>query len=323
MATVSIVIPVHNPGPYLREALASVHRQTYRDWDVTVVDDASSEELSWVLDEFPDVRLIHQPHGGASIARNRGVLESTGELVAFMDQDDLWLPWKLERQVAALLGHPAAGLCFSDVRIFRDGEIDDLVEGMDDPARASAVLLLAGGSGWSGLAESVRCFGSRFVVPSSILYRRIALASAGLLDPLTPFSGDFDMLMKVGARHPVLHIGASDVLYRKHDSNFSDRYEVGRAETAALVERYTALARSLGDTALEQAVAESLRRPRGLFAAQAFDCARRARRSGDRRAAARHLRNALALNPAFVVNSIVVHQLLPLLRKSPRQRTGR
>src|SRR4051812_37428368 len=113
MPQVSVVIPVHNPGRFLRPALASVFAQSFTDFEVTVIDDASVEDLSWVPDEFPRVRVIRQSHAGVSVARNRGILCSGGAFISLMDQDDMWHPRKLERQVGALLDCPDAGMCHS------------------------------------------------------------------------------------------------------------------------------------------------------------------------------------------------------------------
>src|SRR5262245_18337780 len=104
MPKVSIVIPAYNPGSYLRAALESVHRQSFRDWEVSVIDDGSREDLTWISREFPKAILVRQANRGASVARNNGILRTTGELIAFMDQDDVWSDQKLERQVAVMDG---------------------------------------------------------------------------------------------------------------------------------------------------------------------------------------------------------------------------
>ena len=82
MPTVSIIIPVHNPGQLLKPALESIMSQTFRDFEVVVVDDESKEDLSWVTREFP-VRIIRQNHGGASIARNLGIVSTNSGIHCF------------------------------------------------------------------------------------------------------------------------------------------------------------------------------------------------------------------------------------------------
>jgi glycosyltransferase involved in cell wall biosynthesis len=313
MPTVSIIIPVHNPGPFLREALRSVHEQTFEDWELLLVDDNSSEDLSWVTREFPRAILIRQAHGGASVARNNGILNSTGTFIAFMDQDDLWQTRKLERQVAALHAQPDSAVCFCDLQLIDADGKPLSADGGDGGGRggtsAEPIVELDNSGppkspGTSKLCASVRYFSSRFVVPSTVMLRRSCLAISGLLDPFIPFSGDYDLLIKLGAKYKVIRIPATDVLYRKHANNFSDRYQVGRREVEVLVYKYRALARAQGDVELEKNAAKLFRRPSSMYAAQAFDCARRSYRQRQFKSLAYHLACAFWFSPLFVLGSI-------------------
>ncbi|HUT35664.1 MAG TPA: glycosyltransferase [Planctomycetota bacterium] len=100
MPRVSVVIPAFNAERYLRETLESVLAQTYRDFEVVVVDDGSSDGTAELAASFGEpVRCIRQANAGPSAARNRGIREARGELIAFVDSDDLWLPEKLAEQV--------------------------------------------------------------------------------------------------------------------------------------------------------------------------------------------------------------------------------
>jgi glycosyltransferase involved in cell wall biosynthesis len=256
-----------------------------------------------VADYSPKVRIIRQPHGGASRARNRGVLATAAPYIAFMDQDDLWAPKKLERQVELLADRADLGLCYSGVTVFSGtADLRDLV---DSSVLDYEVVLPNPKTtpGVSPLTASLQHFAKSFVVPSSTLIRRSALADAGLLDPFLPFSGDFDALIKIGGRHGVARLHHADVLYRKHEGNYSDRYEVGRREVEALIARYVAYANATGDKSLAQAAPGALRRPRGLYAAQAYDRARVAARRRDYREAARQLTRAACFSPRVVARS--------------------
>jgi len=98
---VSVVIPTFNRAATISAAIQSVLQQTYRDIEVIVVDDGSTDETPEVLRRFEDrVRVLRQLNAGPSAARNRGVAASRGSLLAFLDSDDVWLPEKIERQVA-------------------------------------------------------------------------------------------------------------------------------------------------------------------------------------------------------------------------------
>ncbi|MGH2885889.1 MAG: glycosyltransferase family 2 protein, partial [Solirubrobacteraceae bacterium] len=111
MAHVSVIMPVHNGAQYVADAIRSVLSQTHTDLDLIVVDDGSSDDTAAVVGGFDDsrVRLLRQMQSGVAIARNRGLGEANGELVAFLDHDDIWLPDKLASQIP-LFAQPAVGV---------------------------------------------------------------------------------------------------------------------------------------------------------------------------------------------------------------------
>lgn len=100
----SVVIPLYNKAPYITRALDSVVTQTFADFEVIVVDDGSTDEGSQIVDAYNDVRvrLVRQSNWGPGAARNRGIVEARGELIAFLDADDEWLPEYLTEGVALL-----------------------------------------------------------------------------------------------------------------------------------------------------------------------------------------------------------------------------
>jgi glycosyltransferase involved in cell wall biosynthesis len=120
---VSVIIPTHNYGRFLGEALESVLSQSFEDFEVTVVDDGSTDHTQEVLDGFRDPRLrrIHTRRGGNSVAINTGLDAARGELIAILDADDRWRPAKLERQVAMMRAEPELGAVFTDFARFNDG----------------------------------------------------------------------------------------------------------------------------------------------------------------------------------------------------------
>jgi glycosyltransferase involved in cell wall biosynthesis len=110
--TVSVVITAYNRPDYLQAALNSALGQTYGNYEIIVVDDCSETDLSGVIEPPPGgIRYVRQSeNAGPSAARNRGVALAKGDYVAFLDDDDQWLPNKLDLQVAAMDGHEAC-LC--------------------------------------------------------------------------------------------------------------------------------------------------------------------------------------------------------------------
>jgi len=103
--TVSVIIPVYNVAPYVREALDSVVNQTYRNLEVLIIDDGSTDGSSQICDSYksdPRVTVIHQKNGGLSNARNTGLDHATGDFIAFLDPDDAWHPSFIEILLSAI-----------------------------------------------------------------------------------------------------------------------------------------------------------------------------------------------------------------------------
>lgn len=118
---VSVIIPVHNGARYLGSAIESTLAQTAAPCEVLVVDDGSEDDSARVAEQYPaPVRVLRRPHGGAAAARNTGCRAARGSLIAFLDADDLWLPEKLEAQIALLQKDPLADLAFTQLEQFED-----------------------------------------------------------------------------------------------------------------------------------------------------------------------------------------------------------
>ncbi|HEU4391938.1 MAG TPA: glycosyltransferase family A protein, partial [Blastocatellia bacterium] len=108
---VTVVIPAYNAAKYLIESVDSVLAQSFRDFEVIVVDDGSTDETPEILKSYrSEIRCIRTDNRGPSSARNLAIRESRGELIAFQDADDVWHPEKLSRQVALLEEHPELGV---------------------------------------------------------------------------------------------------------------------------------------------------------------------------------------------------------------------
>lgn len=126
---VSVIIPTHNRAEMLRRAIASVLAQTFTDTEIIVVSDGSVDHTAEVVAFFADPRLRflrHETARGASAARNTGLRAATGRMVAFLDDDDEWLPQKLAVQVPVLEGAgPEVGLVYCWIESVRDGQCVD------------------------------------------------------------------------------------------------------------------------------------------------------------------------------------------------------
>ncbi|MBI4402274.1 MAG: glycosyltransferase family 2 protein, partial [Nitrospirae bacterium] len=120
---VSVVIPLYNARDVIRHTIASVLAQTWKDYEIIVVDDGSTDGSGAVVRGIGDhIRYVRQENAGVARARNRGIAESTGAAIALLDHDDLWHPTKLEKQVQVLERQPEVGMVITDVaHIDREG----------------------------------------------------------------------------------------------------------------------------------------------------------------------------------------------------------
>jgi glycosyltransferase involved in cell wall biosynthesis len=118
MRSVSVIIPAYNAEKFLRDAIQSVIAQNYPSLELIVVDDGSTDGTADVIKEFPQVEYVHQQNQGTAAALNTAVQLARGDLFAFLDSDDLWLPKKLEKQVDILSHNEHVGMVFSQIQDF-------------------------------------------------------------------------------------------------------------------------------------------------------------------------------------------------------------
>ena len=121
MPRVSVIIPAYNCARYLPRAIDSVLAQTYRDYEILLVDDGSTDDTRDVVMQYGDkVTYLHQQNRGVSAARNHAISRASGELLAYLDADDMWYPAKLEKQVAFLASNPECGMVHSEMSVVND-----------------------------------------------------------------------------------------------------------------------------------------------------------------------------------------------------------
>lgn len=99
---VSVIIPTYNRAKIIHKTIESALSQTFRNFEVIIVDDGSEDDTRSIVEQYNGVKYIYQPHRNVSCARNNGISHANGEYIAFLDSDDVWLPMKLEKQVRFL-----------------------------------------------------------------------------------------------------------------------------------------------------------------------------------------------------------------------------
>ena len=121
---VSVIIPIYNGEAYLSEAIESVINQTYSPIELIIVDDGSTDNSKEIALSYSQVNYIYQENQGVAVARNTGIAKCQGEYIALLDQDDLWLPNKLELQVEYLNSHPEISYVLGEQKIFLESGIE-------------------------------------------------------------------------------------------------------------------------------------------------------------------------------------------------------
>lgn len=117
--TVSVVVPTYNTARYISEAIKSIQAQIFKDFQIIVVDDGSTDNTKEVIEPFRgEIRYIYQANKGRAGARNTGIRIASGKYIAFLDSDDLWTPGKLQKQVDIMDRNPDIDLLFGDKRRF-------------------------------------------------------------------------------------------------------------------------------------------------------------------------------------------------------------
>lgn len=181
---VSVVIPAYNRADVIERAITSVLAQDYAPLELIVVDDGSTDATCQVVEAIADdrVRLVRQPNGGVAAARNRGIAEARGDLVAFLDSDDEWLPGKLAAQVALFRkGSPRLGLVYGGIeRIAADG---------------SRAIVEASHRGW--IYRDLLAHNIVTGCGSTPVFRRDALLLVGGYDTGLPANEDYDLVLRV------------------------------------------------------------------------------------------------------------------------------
>lgn len=203
---VSVVVPAHNAGRWIAECIGSLLSQTVQDVEVIVIDDASSDDTLSVVRAAADSRVVvvaNERNIGAAASRNRGIERATGEFLAFMDADDIALPYRFEKQLAFFRAHPDVDMCGGWMQTF--GRRSDLWLAQARHEDIKAELLYACG-----------------MQQSTVMCRRAAFLRNGLkYDPTIGVSEDYDLWTRSADVLRLANLQEVLVRYRVHGDNQS------------------------------------------------------------------------------------------------------
>ncbi len=226
MPKVSVVIPAYNAMAFLPEALNSVFNQTYRDFEVIVVNDGSTDKTEqWVSQiEDPRVKLVSQENKGLAGARNTGIGNAQGEYIAFLDDDDLWESTKLEKQVNVLDENPEVGLVYTWVSV-----IDT-----DGKSKGKILCNSEEGNVWKKLLEH------NIVESGSVaMVRHSCYQSVGLYDCTlaSSYAEDWDMWLRIAAQYRFQAILEPLVYYRDTPNSLSKNWRATEQSYQIIIEK--------------------------------------------------------------------------------------
>ncbi|MCD6459503.1 glycosyltransferase [bacterium] len=216
---VSIIIPVYNRRKLLPRAVDSVLNQSYKKFELIIIDDGSTDNPAEIAGKYNDSRIkfIRIPHGGVSTARNTGVSLAQYDYIAFLDSDDQWVKHKLEKQINSLSKNNSYHICYTGEQWIRNGK----------PFTHKKAL-----KKFSGFVFD-KCLSDCFIGCSTVLLRKNLFEQSGGFDPALTVCEDYDFWLKITAKYPVLlieepliikHGGHSDQLSIKFWGN--DRFRV-------------------------------------------------------------------------------------------------
>ena len=230
---ITVILPTYNRLPMLKRAIGSVLKQTYRNFEVIVVDDGSTDGTEGYLANFPKKGdryglntcplfvYIRQENRGVSAARNAGIKHAKGKLIALLDSDDEWLPKKLAGQIGFFQKNPEAMICQTEETWIRNGK------------RVNPMKKHKKHSGWI----FKDCLPLCIVSPSAVMMRRELFDQVGNFDESLPACEDYDLWLRVAAKFPIYLIDEPlTIKYGGHADQLSrtvlslDRYRIKSLE---------------------------------------------------------------------------------------------
>lgn len=286
--TTSVVLPTNRAGPFLEEAISSVISQTVADWELLLVDSNCPVDLGdYVVDDR--IRVVSSPSRGLSAARNAGVAAARGRYIAFLDDDDLWHPTKLERQLGVLEANAGIGVCHTAVSVI------DAVGRVVKPSFGRAVTFQEAMADRGTLASS------------SLMLRAQVIRSIGGYDVTFGHAQDLDLALRLLRTASVEFLDEVLVSYRMHSNNASREYLTQARGALRALAKQRRQAYAERDWRIWVAGWRGAATVRNGYARNAFARSYRAFRAGlPLSQVLEHLANGFALCPPTIVLSVAL-----------------
>jgi len=208
---ISVIIPTYNTAELIKKALDSVLKQTYKPYEIIVVDDGSTDNTKHALRKYyKKIKYYYWKNHGLSAARNKGIKKSKGELIALLDSDDYWHPDKLKEQVKL----------YRKVKHKKVGLIDTYTTIIDENNNIERVLARKK----SGDVFKKLLFRNLINQPSSVIITREALSKIGLFNEELPAVEDWEMWVRIASQFLVYTVPKNLTYYYKHSGNMSNNF---------------------------------------------------------------------------------------------------
>ncbi len=205
MPTISVIIHTYNNERFICETIESVLSQTYKDYEIIVVDDGSTDNTRNALLPYMDkIRYHYKENGGIASAKNAGIKSSKAKFIAFLDHDDLWVPDKLKIQMEYFNKNPQVGLVYSKFITFKNGE----------------KLRTRPKKGYSGWIFA-KLLSKNFVQTSTVMIKKECINAVGLFDESFALADEYDLSLRIAKRFQCGFIDKELTKYRIHDKNAS------------------------------------------------------------------------------------------------------
>jgi len=207
MPKASVIISTYNRASFLKDSLQSVVAQTYRDWELIVVDDGSTDDTAKVVSKYGSrINYIKKKNGGVSAARNTGIHVATGEFIAFLDDDDIWLSNYLEQQMKLMLQDPESDIVAGRCQVIdRNGKLlPNVFKPSAEPIWTPTKLLT-----------------SVMPVTSAVIIRKSAIERAGFFDETLKGDEDIHLYIRISVFARYRFNCEALVHYRKHGNNWT------------------------------------------------------------------------------------------------------
>ncbi len=240
MSLISIILPLYNGGEFIEKTLLSVGQQSFNNAELIIVDDGSTDSSAEIIKKISsksscsilkNLKIVTQKNGGVASARNHGINEAKGEWLSFIDQDDIWLPEKLERQVEVLKGTNASFCYTAFSRFYADGREVVKKNGSDDRNKSLRLLIS----------------GKLFIPPSTVLVKKeTAKVEGGFNSDFIP-SDEWDFFLRILEKYDAVYCPEVLVKFRSHPTSTAktQKRKIFEAQLK-VIDRHTVIAKEAG-----------------------------------------------------------------------------